>query len=69
LRDRPSLAYPPSPGSHGNPIAAGIATGVGLAVVGATVAKTVSACAQPDASLACLRGPGPADGLSDAGAP
>jgi hypothetical protein len=59
----------PSPGSHGDPLAGGIATGIGLAVAGATVAKTVSACAQPDASPACLRGPGPADSVSDAGAP
>jgi hypothetical protein len=58
-----------SPGSHGNPVASGIATGVGALVVGATVTKTVAACAQPDASLACLRGPGPADSVSDAGTP
>ena len=58
-----------SPGLHGDPVAGGIATGVGVLVAGATVTKTVAACAQPDASLACLRGPGPADNVSDAGTP
>lgn len=58
-----------SPGSAGNPVAAGIATGIGMAVVGGTVVKTAAACAQPNAPLTCLRGPGPADDASDGGAP
>lgn len=58
-----------SPGSHGDPAAGGLAAAIGLVVLGATVTKTVSACSQPDASPACLRGPGPADSVSDAGSP
>lgn len=56
-----------NPGSHGDPIAEGIATGIGIATVGATAARTANACARPDASATCLRGPGPADNERDAG--
>lgn len=59
----------PSPGSQGNPVAGGVATGVGLVVLGATAVKTVAACTQPDGGPGCLRGPGPADSIGDGGAP
>ncbi|MFO0762965.1 MAG: hypothetical protein U0359_41400 [Byssovorax sp.] len=58
-----------SPGSHGNPIAGGIATAVGAVVFGATAVKTAASCTAPNASPACLRGPGPADAVADGGAP
>jgi hypothetical protein len=56
-----------SPGSHGDPVAEAIATGVGMATIGVTAARTVNACAQVDASANCVRGPGPADNERDAG--
>ena len=56
-----------SAGSHGDPVAEGIATGIGVAAMGGTAVKTVGACAQPDASPTCLRGPGPADTEHDGG--
>lgn len=59
----------PSPASQGNPIAGGIAAGVGAVVFGATAVKTVASCTAPNASPRCLRGPGPADVVADAGAP
>jgi len=62
-RQRPSG----SPGSHGDPVAEGIATGVGIGVMGATAVQTAGACAQPDASPTCLRGRGPHDNEGDGG--
>lgn len=59
----------PSPASHGSLAAGGIATGVGVIVLGAVATKTAMKCTAPDASAACLRGPGPADSVSDAGEP
>jgi hypothetical protein len=58
-----------SPASAGNPVAGGLATGVGLLVVGATIVKTADACSRPNASPICLRGPSAADSTADAGAP
>ena len=56
-----------SPGSHGDPVAEAIATGIGVATMGAAAARTAGACAQPDASPTCLRGPGPSSTEGDAG--
>ena len=58
-----------SPASAGSPVAGGLATGIGLLVVGATAVKTAASCAKPDASPACLSGPSAADSVRDGGTP
>jgi hypothetical protein len=66
---------PSGPGSPfsagpGNAVAAGLATGIGMAAAGVVVEQTVDKCLQPGASAACLRGPGPRfDVEQDAGPP
>lgn len=65
----PGGLFSPGPG---NAVAGGIATGIGMAVVGVGVGRTADACLQPDASATCLRGPGPHDQggeAEDAGPP
>lgn len=61
--------HPDAPGNHGNPTAAAIATGIGVASLGAGGIATLAACARADASAGCLAGPGPAVVESDASAP
>jgi hypothetical protein len=56
-----------SPAHYGNPSAAGLATGIGVAVLGTGAAGMVAECARPGASPTCLRGLGPMFD-SDAGA-
>lgn len=61
--------HPEAPGFHGNPAAAAVATGIGAAAFGAAAVKTIEVCSLPDASVGCLKGPGPSGVESDAGAP
>jgi hypothetical protein len=67
LSGQPEHGFGLTTAGHGSPAADAIATGIGLAVVGATTVKTVDACKQPNASAACLRGPSALDYVSDAG--
>src|SRR5262252_8432118 len=48
--------HPEAPGSHGDPTAGAIATGVGAATMGGAALTTLALCARADASAGCLAG-------------
>ncbi len=51
----------PGPTAHGlqpgNATAAAIAAGIAIPTMGAGIVRTINSCAQPHASVVCLRGP------------
>jgi len=61
--------HPDAPGQHGDPVAAAVATAIGVGVIGATAVQTAEKCAEPSASLDCLAGPGLGATEGDAGTP
>ncbi len=61
---RPVNVFAPQPG---NATAGAVAAGIGIATMGAGVVRTIESCAQPHASVVCLRGSVPAGEDPDAG--